>query len=764
MRGSLVVALTLTLWSCAPGHGAKYLVEIYNWERKIYGQGKNNPPLQKGTDAGYRARTQHVPSNPYQPYVPPRPGPLTNFKEVEMDIKNLLTSKQQETFWPADYGNYGPLIIRLAWHASGSYRTFDGRGGADGGRQFFEPERSWEDNTNLDKARTLLKHIKDKHNGLSWADLIVLAGNVAIKEMGAPILGFCGGRTDDTNGDASLLLGPSKEQELLFPCPNKTLCKEPLGSSVIELIYVNPVGPLGDPNPIESAKDIRDVFGRMDMDDTETVALIAGGHEFGKTHGACSKKHAQGEPPKKNPNNPKKWWVGKCGSGGMKGKGVNTFTSGLEFPWTSNPISWDYEYASNLFKYKDSWKKEESPGGPSRYQWSCPNCRHAPRAIGNGTQKIGMLTTDIALLLDPKYRKILKNFHDCPSCLDEAFKNAWYKLTTRDMGPQSRCINKDAPPPQPWQHPLPKPCKLDNYAMVKKEIEEMIQSDSKMSGRFARLSFQCSSTFRSTDYLGGCNGARIRLEPQKDWPVNENLEMTLEKLQPIKITFGEDLSWADLIILAGNVAVEQHFGVKFAEEEFCPGRSDAMEGEGGPDYIKPKIGNAYDETNALLLNDVITTSGLTKREFTALYGGGYVIGEAEDCNGLFCLRRSFVKDKVLVPKNKPISGAYRQAKIAQNTFFKLLSTEKNWVEMETQSIYDIRGITIYKAKGKEEYMLPQDFVFRDDLELKKFSKEFENNDVFIKAFKKAWVKLANIDRFDGPTGNACLSKQSEGLK
>ena len=670
---------------------------------------------------------------------------------MERDIRNILT--RSRPFWPADYGNYGPLLIRLAWHAAGSYRTYDGRGGADGGRMRFEPERSWEDNTNLDKARRLLEPIKKKYGyPLSWGDLIILAGNVAIKEMGGPVLGFCGGRVDDKDGNASILLGPTEEQERFFPCPEGTLCKEPLGSSVKGLIYVNPVGPLGKPDPIHSAKDITDVFGRMAMNDSETVALIAGGHEFGKSHGACPS--GAGDPPNENEMNP---WEGKCGYHDMKGKGPNTFTSGLELVWTSNPIKWEYEYIDNLLKYEAQWKKYIGPGGSGKWQWKIQGfyskVPSAPNVDGSGRQDIGMLTSDVALLRCPKYFEILKNFHNCKSCLDKAFMHAWYKLTTRDMGPRSRCINDNAPPAQPWQLPLPEAPKNIhiNYERIKNRINEIMNEDPKMRGKFARLSWQCSSNFRSTDYFGGCNGARIRLKPQKDWSVNENLEIAFEKLSLIKSSSESNLSWSDLIILAGNVAIEYYFERNLS---FCPGRTDAKEGGGGPDYLKPKIGDAYDKASLDKLKDAIETSGLTKPEFTALYGGGYHIGDTEDCNGLFCNRRAFVKDKVLVPL-KGSSRSFHHRKTPLNKFFKDLF-ENQWEPMAVLSVYNIKGITIFKAKGNEDYMLPQDLFFRDDPELSSVSKDFARDQrLFEDTFLKAWTKLANIDRFKGPMANEC---------
>lgn len=657
-----------------------------------------------------------------------------------MDIKKMLTDSKD--WWPADYGNYGPFLIRLAWHNAGSYRRSDGRGGVDGGRQRFDPERSWEDNTNLDKARKLLEPIKEKYGkGLSWGDLFVLAGNTAIKEMGGPILGFCGGRIDDTSGKASLLLGPTTEQEKFMTCYNNTqLCEAPLGASVVGLIYVNPTGPMGRPDRLASAKDIRDVFGRMNMDDSETVALIGGGHTFGKMHGACPL--GAGKPPNEDPNNP---WAGKCGSGNMIGKGVNTFTSGLECPWTTNPLKWEYEFFHNLLQFNESWVKWTGPGEKSQWKIDEKKAKSptAPNVDGNGRQNIGMATTDLALMIDPEYAKIVKHFNESRASFDTAFKNAWYKLTSRDMGPRSRCINSDAPPSQPWQHPLPNPPpKPADYVEVEKKLTDLMQKEPETTGLFARLSFQCSSNFRSTDYLGGCNGARVRMNPQRTWEVNINLDNALKKLSSIKTDYGVKLSWADLIILAGNVAVKLRGGNGM---KFCSGRTDAPDRDESYDYIHPKIGNAYEDPSWETLHDYISVSGLSFREFTALYGGGYVIGDTKDCNGIYCLRASYHQNDV---DAKPIEKL-------SNKFFRLLFSEE-WEPMEIRSVYRIKGISLYKARGKEEYMLPLDFLFRDDARLSLIAKKYaSNNNLFLGDFASAWTKLSNIDRFDGPLNSVC---------
>ena len=351
-----------------------------------------------------------------------------DYKDVLSDLDILLT--KSEEFWPADYGNYGPFFIRLAWHSAGTYRTSDGRGGADGGRMRYEPERSWPDNANLDKARTLLHPIKKKYGrGLSWGDLFILAGNAAIENMGGPILGFCGGRSDAADGSDSALLGPTQEQEMLMPCEVNGQCELPLGTSKVGLIYVNPEGPMGNPDPKLSAADIRNIFNRMGMNNSETVALIGGGHTLGKSHGGCPVNIAESA---------------MCGTG----KGIDTITSGIELTWTTQPTYWDNEYFRTLVNWDFSLHK----GQRDTFQWE-PVSKNGiqPMAIsadGTFNITIGMLTTDVALWKDEAFKGIVLKFAEDKNSFDHAFAHAWYKLTTRDMGPISRCRNEDTPPPR----------------------------------------------------------------------------------------------------------------------------------------------------------------------------------------------------------------------------------------------------------------------------------------------------------------------------
>jgi len=649
---------------------------------------------------------------------------LDNFDDVIDDVNTLLTDSKE--FWPADYGNYGPLFIRLAWHSAGTYRSSDGRGGGNGGRQRFEPERSWPDNTNLDKARRLLVPIKQKYGeALSWGDLIIIAGNNAIQNMGGPILGFCGGRTDALDGSDSVMLGPSKEQEKLMPCPVNGACKSPLGSSTVGLIYVNPAGPMGVPVPKKSSLDIRDVFGRMNMNDTETVALIGGGHSFGKCHGACPA--GAGKPPNEDPINP---WPGRCG----KGKGNDTFTSGFELVWTTNPTIWDNEFFKNLLSFE--WQIYKGSG--NNFQWTMKGDHRpsAPSADGQKKQTIGMLTSDLALIHDDIYLNIVKRFANDQDSFDTAFAHAWYKLTTRDMGPVTRCIGNKVPAAQPWQYPLPPPPKdSPNFSSVRKNIRKILNKNRGAIGKFVRLAWQSISTFRSTDYLGGGNGARIRFSPQKDWPVNKNLNKVLYLLQPVKDRFGDSLSWADLIVLAGNTAIERAGGRRMA---FCGGRTDALDGEGSTD-LKPKItGDFYD--SLAQLKEFIKVMGLTLREFTVLNAGGYAIGQTTPCDGLFCMRdmagfKSNIDHRL------------------SNRFFAILKS-KNWTKHTTQtSTFKKR---VYKSIDGQTLMFSTDIMFHDDPELKGIAEEYVyDNERFLDDFAAAWTKIANADRFDGPYGNLC---------
>ncbi|KAG7378333.1 hypothetical protein PHYPSEUDO_010241 [Phytophthora pseudosyringae] len=630
---------------------------------------------------------------------------VINYDLVKADLEKLMTNSQD--FWPADFGHYGGLFIRLAWHCNGSYRRADGRGGCDGGRIRFNPEHSWADNTNLDKALKLLNPIKEKYgNALSWGDLIVLSGDVAIKSMGGPVLGFCGGRRDDVDGTSSLQLGPTPEQENVAPCEVDGQCKEPLGPTTMGLIYVNPEGPMGKPDPVGSVADVRDTFKRMGMDDRETVALIGGGHAFGKTHGACPT--GPGPSPLESPESP---WPGTCGEGAMKGKGNNTFTSGFEGQWTFTPTKWGNGYFKGLTGLE--WEKFDGPGG--HVQW---------RPVPETNPPVRMLTADIALLHDESYLKISKEFAADQAALDEAFSNAWYKLVSRDMGPVARCRGNDIPPAQPFQNPLPQsPETLADFDAVRSDIRELLKksveglkSDSSSDGTpyngalFVHAAWQCASTFRITDYAGGCNGAKIRFAPQKDWPVNAGVDKIIAALEPVKEKYST-LSTADLIVLAGQVALEDAGSVKI---DFLGGRTDAENGD-GDDILAPR---EYYNSTLTGVRDNIKILGVSPEEAVALAGRP----------------RSAEQQKAL-----GYSGSYSNSSATlSNDFFKVLLNE-TWTSVSKKE---------FKAGDKDIYMLDTDLALLESPELKASVEKFASNEsAFKKAFTKAWNKVMTADHF-----------------
>mmetsp|Transcript_16229 Transcript_16229/g.31816 ORF Transcript_16229/g.31816 Transcript_16229/m.31816 type:complete len:749 (+) Transcript_16229:40-2286(+) len=661
-----------------------------------------------------------------------------NVDDVKEDLKLLF--KTSQPWWPADYGHYGPFFIRLAWHCSGSYRVSDGRGGCSGGRQRFDPERSWDDNTNLDKARKLLVPIKEKYGlGLSWGDLFILAGTTAIEDMGGPVLGFCGGRVDDPDGSQSLELGPTEEQEQLAPCKTNGECKMPLGSTTVGLIYLNPEGPMGSPEPDKSCVEIKDTFGRMAMNDTETVALIGGGHSFGKTHGACPT--GPGPRPSADPENP---WPGTCTTNmenlpDGKGIGANSFTSGFEGPWTMTPTSWDNSYFTELLN--NNWTKAKGPGG--HWQWGTTG-RVAPDVHNNKTQPIMMLTTDVSLINEAcNYKKIVEDFAKNPADFNNSFAHAWYKLTTRDVGPISRCLGKDIPPVQAFQYPLPAPppeSDQPDWDDVKKSIKTAMTTKSKIldpdtpatdpyyGAMFTQLAWQCSNTWRVTDYQGGCNGARIRLAPQKDWPVNKNLDKVFQVLESVKTQYAT-LSYSDLIVLAGQVALEDAGATGLT---FCPGRTDAVEGDLGSQYLEPRSFDFTDQVNATKESQKLLD--LTDREMVALHGR--------------------LRSNALLQDQGFHSNF--TANVLSTEYFQTL-TENQWEEFGEVPHKQ------YKAVGKDIFILKEDYALTLDSVYNTIALEFASSDgkpAFLNAFSSAWTKVTTADRYDGPVGNLCHSTPS----
>ncbi|KAG2487020.1 hypothetical protein HYH03_014390 [Edaphochlamys debaryana] len=638
---------------------------------------------------------------------------------VKDDLKKLFRNSQD--FWPADFGHYGPLMVRLAWHCTGSYRLSDGRGGCDGARQRFDPERSWDDNTNLDKARSLLWPIKAKYGkALTWGDLIVLAGTTAIEDMGGPVLGVCLGRIDDADGTDSLPLGPSKEQEAVAPCETQGSCQSPLGSTTIGLIYVNPEGPHGEPDPVRSAPQVRDSFARMGMNDAETVALVGGGHAFGKAHGACPT--GPGPAPKDQPLDP---WPGTCGAGPMKGKGDNTFTSGFEGPWTTNPTQWDNEYFKLLVDHE--WESYISPGGHN--QWRPVRKANGEELDAASNPSVMMLTTDVSLTKDPGFLKWVKIYAENQTALDEAFSHAWYKLMTRDVGPHSRCLGSQVPPPQPFQAPLPPPLKpLPDYKKVARDIARALNAPSKalpadtVGGKpyygalFVHLAFQCAANYRQTDYSGGCNGARIRLAPQKDWPLNRGADSILKVLTPVRAAY-PTLSYADLIVLAGGVALEEAGADHIA---FVGGRSDAPSDEAPLPFQPPR---EFDD-KILEARDNMQVMGLTAREWVALAGRP----------------RSPSQQKRL-----GYSGSWTaDPSVLDNSYFKVLLGHQ-WEAASSDA-----GQDEFRAAGADGvWMTPRDLAIRSDPEMMAIAQEFAADaKAFHASFVAAWSRLMAADRFD----------------
>jgi len=655
--------------------------------------------------------------------------PLISFKAVKADISQMLTTPNP--LWPFDSdttNSYGPFMIRHAWHCAGSYRISDGNGGCDGGRQRFDPERSWQDNTNLDKAKLLLYPIKEKYgNALSWGDLIILAGTTAIEDMKGPKFGtdgwFCGGRIDDADGTDSLDLGPNSEQTEWFPCPTDGDCQSPLGPTTLGLIYVNPAGPMGIPDPNASRFQVRDTFARMAMNDSETVALIGGGHAFGKTHGACPT--GPGFPPNVDPANP---WPGTCGTGPSAGKGNWTYTSGFEGPWTTTPTEWGNEYFQNLV----GLEYELFNGSGGLPEWRIVN--PAP-----GFEKLMMLTSDISLTKDTIYLSLVQNYSKDLDLLTRDFGHAWYKLVTRDMGPVSRCIGDLVPPAQEFQYPLPDPPTVfPSWDAVRASIRTAMTNksssfppDSRLDqanyygAAFITLAWQCASTFRKSDYLGGCNGARIRFSPEAAWPENQNMSSILAVLEPVHDAF-KNLSYADLIVLAAQVALEDT--ANFTMPSFCAGRTDASDGKGseylsGYNYTAPGLNLSASK----IFIHKNTLRGLTLHEAVALQARP----------------RSHA-----VQQAHGYRGTWGNSTVLSNAYFKTL------LDPTTLWTCDLKD-ECQSSKGGV-YMLTEDLAIKWDPSLYTIAEQYHaNNTLFLIEFARAWNKLVTLDRFKGPTDNVC---------
>ena len=561
-----------------------------------------------------------------------------NLKALKKDLAKLMTDSQD--WWPADYGHYGPLFIRLAWHAAGTYRTGDGRGGAGTGNQRFAPLNSWPDNVNLDKARLLLWPIKRKYGKkISWADLFILVGNVGLETMGFKTFGFGGGREDIWEPEEDIYWGSEKEWLGVNRYSGKRDLEQPLGASHMGLIYVNPQGPDANPNPLLAAHDIRETFGRMAMNDYETVALVAGGHTFGKSHGAAPESHKGPEPEGSRIQDQATGW----NSNYKSGLGVDTISSGIEGAWTTNPIKWDMGYFDNLFGYE--WELTSSPAGA--HQWKPKRNGHdiemTPDAHEKSKKNLPMMqTTDLSLKMDPNYGPISRNFHENPDEFADAFARAWFKLTHRDMGPRACYLGTEVPKEKLiWQDPIPK----GKYKLKNKDIEvlklKILKSGLTIS-ELVTTAWASASTFRGSDKRGGANGARIRLAPQKDWEVNnpKQLSKVIKALEKIKKGFDSKsklVSIADLIVLGGNVGIEKaaKSAGKKIKVPFSPGRGDATQdqtdinsfgllepqADGFRNYVKGKYSLSAEE----MMIDRANLMKLTAPEMTVLIGGMRVL-------------------------------------------------------------------------------------------------------------------------------------------
>ena len=665
---------------------------------------------------------------------------------VKQDIKMVLTTSQD--WWPADYGNYGPFFIRMAWHSAGTYRVSDGRGGAGGGQQRLEPLNSWPDNANLDKARRLLWPVKQKYgHNISWADLMVLAGNVSLESMGFQTFGFAGGRKDDWEPEL-VDWGPEKKFLADERYSGDRKLANPLAAVQMGLIYVNPEGPNGTPDPLAAAKDIRETFGRMAMNDEETIALIAGGHTFGKAHGAHEPSKCVGpEPAAAGIEQQGLGWENKCG----RGNGVDTVTSGLEGAWSASPVAFSTQYLDNLFAFE--WVQTRSPAGaiqwiPADGQGSNlvpdahdPSKRHAPI----------MFTTDLALKFDPSYRKIAQRFQQNPEEFKLAFAKAWFKLTHRDMGPRARYLGAEVPREDLiWQDPLPKV----DHALVDASDVTALKSRILASGltvpELVRTAWASAASFRGTDMRGGANGARIRLAPQKDWAVNNPAELTkvLQRLEGVQKDFnraqtgGKQVSLADLIVLGGGAAIEQ--AAKNAGYEvqvpFTPGRTDASQAqtdvasfavlEPTADGFRNYFGSGQPRSPAAMLVDKASMLTLTVPEMTVLVGGLRTLNanSGQTAHGVFTAR---------------------PGTLSNDYFVNLLDMSTKWNKSATaEGIYEGRD----RATGKVKWTAtPVDLAFGSNSELRAVAEVYaavDGREKFVGDFAKAWSKVMTLDRFD----------------
>lgn len=666
-----------------------------------------------------------------------------DYYALKADLTALMTDSQD--WWPADYGHYGPLFIRMAWHSAGTYRTGDGRGGSSTGNQRFAPLNSWPDNVNLDKARRLLWPIKQKYgNKISWADLMILAGNVALESMGFKTFGFAGGRVDIWEPEEDIYWG--KEAEWLATSDKENSrysgdrdLDNPLAAVQMGLIYVNPEGPDGQPNVLASAIDIRETFARMAMGDKETVALIAGGHTFGKTHGAGDASNVGAEPEAEGLVAQGLGWFSKF----LSGKGNDTITSGLEGSWTANPTRWDNEYFDILFGYE--WNLTKSPAGAWQWEPINPKDEHLAPSAHDASKKVKtvMFTTDLALRMDPIYGPISKRFHEHPEEFADAFARAWFKLTHRDLGPRSKYLGPEVPKEELiWQDVVPT---LDYELINENDIEklkEIILSSGLSISQLVTTAWASASTYRDSDKRGGANGARIRLAPQKDWEVNQGTDIVIKKLEEIQKEFNKKVSIADLIVLGGCAAVEK--AVKDAgfskKVPFSAGRTDATQeqthiesfshlepiADGFRNYSKAKYTLSTEE----LLIDKAQLLSLTIPEMIVLVGGMRVLGAnyANTNLGVFTSNVGVLSNDFFV-----------NLLDMKTAWYPTTPEEDSFVGKDRQS-----GSMKYSASRV-------DLLFGSNSQLRAVAEIYAQEDSkekFVQDFINAWTKVMNLDRFD----------------
>ena len=665
-----------------------------------------------------------------------------DYFELKKDIEEVMLDSKD--WWPADYGNYGGLFIRMAWHSAGTYRTGDGRGGTRAGQQRFAPQNSWPDNANLDKARRLLWPIKQKYGQqISWADLMILAGNVALESMGFETLGFAGGRVDVWEPQSNVYWGSEKEWLDDKRYSEERELETPLAAVQMGLIYVNPEGPNGNPDPVLAAKDIRETFGRMGMNDEETVALIAGGHTLGKTHGASAGNHLGPEPEGADVAEQGLGWKSDYESG----KGKDAITSGLEVIWTPTPTRWNHMYFVSLYEHE--WELTKSPGGAN--QWVAKESEMlVPDAFDKSKKyKPTMLTTDLSLIRDSAYNVISRRFYKNPEEFDIAFAKAWFKLTHRDMGPKSTYLGPEIPKEDfIWQDPIPANSSEKINSSDISELKELIQASDLSNSSLISTAWASASTYRHSDRRGGSNGARIALLPQKDWECNnpELLENVLTEYEKIRTVFksksGKEISLADLIILAGNVGVEEAakkggYSIQLA---FTPGRTDAtqeitsVEGmavlEPMADGFRNYKKTDYTLSSEQLLIDKAQLLTLSAPEMTVLLGGMRVLNANFDQSNL----------GVLTETPGVLNNAF---------FMNLCSMDYEWKpKSEAAEEFDgfLRGTNEVKWSASRA-----DLIFGSNSELRAICEVYASNDAnekFITDFASAWSKVMNLDRFD----------------